>query len=51
MESSRQSRSGEIASGLAIIFVTAAQLIFFSRFHKYIAWYITQTEVSPDYRC
>jgi hypothetical protein len=41
MESSPRSRCGEIASDLSIIFVTVAQLIFFTRFHKYIAWYTT----------
>ncbi len=39
MDSSVQSRSGDIASDILIILVTAAQLIFFTRFHKYIAWY------------
>jgi hypothetical protein len=39
MESSPGGRCGEIASDLFIIFVTAAQLIFFTRFHRYIAWY------------
>jgi hypothetical protein len=39
MESSPESRCGEIASDLSIILVTAAQLVFFTRFHKYIAWY------------
>ena len=42
MESSPQSgRCGEIASDLSIIFVTLVQLIFFTRFHRYIAWYTT----------
>jgi hypothetical protein len=39
MESSLQSRSGDIASDIFIIMVTAANLIFFTLFHKYIAWY------------
>jgi len=42
MESSRRSRSGEISSHIFIILVTAAQLIFFTFFHKYIAWYTTE---------
>jgi hypothetical protein len=41
MESSTEGRCGEIASDLAIILVTAVQLIFFAFFHKYIAWYPT----------
>ncbi len=39
MELSR--RAGQIASDIFIILVTAANLIFFAFFHKYIAWYIT----------
>jgi len=46
MESSPRSRCGEIASDLSIIFVTVAQLIFFTRFHKYIAWYTTEPDGS-----
>ena len=46
MESSSESRCGEIASHLSIIFVTAAQLIFFTRFHKYIAWYTREPDGS-----
>ena len=41
MESSPRSRCGEIASDISIIFVTVAQLIFFTFFHEYIAWYTT----------
>jgi hypothetical protein len=41
MESSSQSRCGDIASDVLIIFVTVAQLIFFTLFHEYIAWYTT----------
>ena len=44
MESSCQKRAGEIASDISIILVTAAQLIFFTRFHKYIAWYTRETK-------
>ena len=44
MESSDGGRCGEIASDLAIILVTVAQLIFFTFFHQYIAWYTT----APD---
>ncbi len=39
MELSR--RTGQIASDIFIILVTAANLIFFAFFHKYIAWYTT----------
>lgn len=38
MDDSTGGRCGEIASGLAIIVVTVAQLIFFVSFHRYIAW-------------
>jgi hypothetical protein len=41
MESSPRNRTGEIASHIFIILVTAAQLIFLTLFHKYIAWYAT----------
>ena len=41
MESSSGGRCGEIASDLSIIFVTAAQLIFFVFFYEYIAWPVT----------
>jgi uncharacterized protein YacL len=46
MESSPRSRTGEIGSHIFIIFVTLAQLIFFTLFHKYIAWYTTQPDGS-----
>ena len=46
MESSPRSRTGEIGSHISIIFVTLAQLIFFTLFHKYIAWYTTQPDGS-----
>ena len=39
MELSR--RASQIASDIFIILVTAANLIFFAFFHKYIAWYTT----------
>jgi hypothetical protein len=38
MEPSSQSRCGDIASDLLIILITAAQLVFFAFFHRYIAW-------------
>jgi hypothetical protein len=41
MESAPEGRCGEIASDLSILFVTVAQLIFLTRFHRYIAWPIT----------
>jgi hypothetical protein len=46
MESSPPGRCGEIASDMSIIFVTAAQLIFFTRFHRYIAWVTTEPDGS-----
>ncbi len=47
MESSPQNgRCGEIASDLSIIFVTVVQLIFFTRFYEYIAWYTTEADGS-----
>jgi hypothetical protein len=46
VESSSDGRCGEIASDLSIIFVTAAQLIFFTRFHRYIAWYTREPDGS-----
>ena len=39
MESSAEGRCGEIVSDLSIILVTLANLVFFTRFHEYIAWY------------
>ena len=41
MESSRKSRSGEIGEDVMVILVTVAQLIFFTRFHRYISWPVT----------
>ncbi len=46
MESSPRTRTGETSSHIAIIFVTLAQLIFFTFFHKYIAWNITEPDGS-----
>ena len=46
MESSPRSRTDEIGEDIAIIFITVAQLIFFTRFHKYIAWYTTEADGS-----
>ena len=46
MELSRRVRSGETSSHIAIILVTLAQLIFFTSFHKYIAWPTTQPDGS-----
>ena len=46
MELSPRSKSGEIASHISMIFVTVAQLIFFTSFHKYIAWYTTEPDGS-----
>ena len=44
MESSPRNRSGEISEDVMIILVTVAQLIFFTTFHKEIAWRTT----APD---
>ncbi len=41
MESSPRSRTGEISSHISMILVTVANLIFFTSFHKYIAWHAT----------
>ena len=46
MESSPRSRTGEISSHISMITVTVVQLIFFTRFHKYIAWYTTEPDGS-----
>ena len=46
MESSPRSRTGETGNHIAIILVTAAQLIFFTGFHKYISWPITESDGS-----
>jgi hypothetical protein len=46
MQSSPKTRTGETSSHIAIIFVTLAQLIFFTFFHKYIAWNITEPDGS-----
>ncbi len=46
MESSPPSRAGEIGSDIAMILVTLANLIFFTFFHKYIAWYSTEPDGS-----
>jgi len=46
MELSPRVRSGEVSSHISIILVTLAQLIFFTRFHKYIAWSITEPDGS-----
>jgi hypothetical protein len=46
MELSRRARSGQTSSDIFIIFVTVANLIFFTFFHKYIAWYTTELDGS-----
>jgi hypothetical protein len=38
MESSSQSRFGDIGSDIAVLLITVAQLIFFVYFYQYIAW-------------
>ncbi len=44
MDSLSRSRTGEIGSHISIIFVTLVHLIFFTRFHKYIAWHTTEAD-------
>ncbi len=46
MELSPRSGSGEIGSHIFMILVTVVQLIFFTSFHKYIAWYTTEPDGS-----
>lgn len=46
MEKSSRVRSFEASSHVAIILVTLAQFIFFTSFHKYISWPITQPDGS-----
>ena len=46
MESSPRSRTGEIGEDISIIFITVAQLIFLTFFHKYIAWYTREPDGS-----
>ena len=41
-----RSRRGEIVTHISMILVTVAQLIFFTSFHKYIAWYTTEPDGS-----
>ncbi len=46
MESTPQRGTGEISSHISMILVTVAQLIFFTSFHKYIAWFTTEPDGS-----
>ncbi len=46
MESSPRSRTGEIGSHIFMVLVTVANLIFFTSFHKYIAWHTTEPDGS-----
>ena len=46
MESSSGGRCGVIAGDISIILVTAVQLIFFTRYHEYIAWYTRESDGS-----
>ena len=41
METSPQGTCGRIGEDMSIILITAAQLIFFTSFHRYISWPIT----------
>ncbi len=46
MELSPRTSTGETGSHISTIFVTVAPLIFFTFFHKYIAWYTTEPDGS-----
>ncbi len=46
VESSPRSRTGGIGSHISMIFVTVASLIFFTFFHRYIAWYTFEPDGS-----
>ena len=46
MNLSPKAKSGEAASHFFIILVTLAQFIFFTFFHKYIAWPVTEPKGS-----
>ena len=43
---SYQIQKGEVFSNIAMIFVTVVNLVFFTAFHKYIAWHITELDGS-----
>ena len=44
MKQSFQVKSGGVSGHIAIILVTVAQFIFFTFFHKYIAWNVTGSD-------
>ncbi|MFC1866092.1 hypothetical protein ACFLYB_05215 [Chloroflexota bacterium] len=46
MESSSQSKTSELSSDIFMVLVTVANLIFFAFFHKYIAWFTTESDGS-----
>ena len=46
MESSSRNRSGEMGSHIFMVLVTVANLVFFTSFHKYIAWHTTEPDGS-----
>ena len=46
MEPSSQSKTSEFSSDIFMILVTVANLIFFTFFHKYIAWFTTESDGS-----
>ena len=46
MKASQMVRTRETSSHISIILVTLAQLIFFTQFHKYIAWTFTEPDGS-----
>jgi hypothetical protein len=46
MTTTPKRRSGEVSGHISIILVTLAQLVFFTRFHEYISWPITEPDGS-----
>ena len=46
MESSSGGRCSEIASDLSVLIITVVQLIFLTRFYRFIAWYTTEPDGS-----
>jgi hypothetical protein len=50
MDKATGGRCGDIGSDLSIILVTAAQLIFFTRYHRYIAWPTTGPDGSRTWQ-
>ena len=49
MESSSESKFGDIGSDIAVLLITVAQLIFFVFFYQYIAWPTTGPDGSTTW--